>query len=819
VAKRALPGVLVLTLLSCLFALPAAPGHADSPRTIFLRRAQFDPLRAPPAAMRAPESLGRAGLLLVQFDGPAGDARARLEQAGLRPLSYIPDDTWLVRDTGAGLNAARALPGVRWVGPYAPGLRRATELDGASAGADELRVNATPDADLDALAAAVVAAGGAVRARTAAGELRALRVTLPRAALPALIGRDDVLWVEPYHVLTVTNDRARRVLGIDQAREQLPGLTGAGQIVAVTDSGLDQQATLSADFAGRVARGFSRAEMSALCTSPDPSSSAFTWSDLNGHGTHVAGTIAGSGALSPPGQNFAGMAPQARLVVQATSSGGDSLDCLPDPDRYLGLAYDAGARVQNASFGSDAQGAYDYDASAVDRFLWEHNDHLLVVSAGNAGKDANGDGVIDRGSVGTPATAKNVISVGASENDRPRAAGGLCAFETPYNCAWGNFGYTTGALNTDPVSDNPDGLAPFSSRGPAQDGRIKPEIVAPGTSVLSTKSHDPNVTYTFNYDDDYAYNFGTSMAAPMVSGMAALVRQWLAQEKMDPSPSAALVKAMLLNGATDARPGQYGFGATAEIPAAWPNNVEGWGRANLPVTLGLDGVGRLWLADNRAGLATGDVASYPLVVAAGAPLRITLAWTDYWAGPMVAKALVNDLDLEVVLPNGSVVRGNAAAELPSACRSGGADRCNNVESVEIAAPEAGTYTVRVRGFNVPRGPQPFALVAHAAELAGGAPSTPAGLTATAAGGTGPAVQLNWPVVSDATFYEIEERTGGTVTLLLKTRQPPVTVVSDVGSHSYRVRACNLAGCSAWSSPAAAVVTRPPGKVYLPLGGG
>jgi subtilisin family serine protease len=260
------------------------------------------------------------------------------------------------------------------------------------------------------------------------------------------------------------------------------------------------------------------------------------------------------------------------------------------------------------------------------------------------------------------------------------------------------------------VSDNPRGIAAFSSRGSADDGRIKPDLVAPGTNVISARSHADGVSYDDSYDANYAYESGTSMATPLTSGTAALVRQWLSQERGLGEPSAALVRALLLNGAANLSPGQYGTGSAREIPAAWPNNVEGWGRLNLSESVQLSGA-QIWLRDVSGGVGSDANIDYPLEVTSGSPrLQATLTWTDYPGSPLASKALVNDLDLEVITPDGSVVQGNSSADLPSTCRTGGVDRCNTSESVEIAATQLGTYTLRVTGASVMTNTQPFAIV-------------------------------------------------------------------------------------------------------------
>jgi subtilisin family serine protease len=721
---RAVAVILALGLLLPLSVGARAPGA-----TIYLRWASFDPLQAVPASVASADMSGDSTLRLAQLDGPPTVARvAALKAAGLTPLLYIPDNTFLVRV----VVGAPQVASLRWIGALPTAYKLAADLvdvSGVDTGLEDLRVLATPDADIAAVAAAISAAGGTVLGRADTLNGAALAVRLPGSALASLAARDDVLWVERRVAPQLLNDTARALMGVDVARQQLAWLTGAGQIVAVTDTGLDRSDSLSADFSGRIAAAFTPQQMDSSCATTNTS-------DYEGHGTHVSGSILGSGALSPTGFSFAGVAPGAKLVVESVSSStaAGALDCLPNDASFLQKAYDAGARVQNASWGSPTgqsssppfgytYGGYDATAATVDDFLYRHPTHLLVVAAGNSGVDADRNGVIDGDSLSSPATAKNVLSVGASENNRPAtliSCGGSGA--SPANRCWSSYLRSTGQpITSDFVSDNPSGMAAFSSRGPTDDGRIKPDLVAPGTNVISARSHQAGASYSDVYNADYAYDSGTSMATPLVSGMAALVRQWLSQDRGLTNPSAALVRALLLNGARNLSPGQYGTGSTQEIPAAWPNSVEGWGRANLAESVQLTG-SLVWLRDETSGLGTGSTADYTLEVTGGSPrLRVTLAWADYPASPLVSKTLVNDLDLEVIAPDGSVVWGNSSANLAATCRSGGADRCNTSESVEIAATQKGTYALRVIGASVAHGPQPFAIVAR---TGGGLVTTP-----------------------------------------------------------------------------------------------
>jgi subtilisin family serine protease len=816
---RTISLVLVLILAASTVLVSRAAAQSTPTPLLHLRRGSFDPLAKASTAAGA----GASSLLLVQFEQPPdATTRALLDAAGLRPLWYIPDHAYLVRAApGASL---ASLAGVRWMGPFKTLDKYSPELDALLAAPSPAPLNlqlvAAPDAEIRPLLDHIGAQGGVVLAVSSGLNGTQLRVSLPGTALAQLLERDDLLWAEPYLPPTTLDDRARALAGVPLVAETF-GLTGVGQIVAVTDTGLDIQEDLSPDFGGRVARGFSRAQMFAPCAGLDASQEPNSWSDLQGHGTHVAGTIVGTGELS--GGRFAGMAPAARLVVQSVSSGGEQLDCLPDAEEYLQLGYDAGARIHNGSFGrrtgggSCEFGCYTAEDSAVDDFLWRHKDYLFVVAAGNGARDISAPfGQIDPDSITSPATAKNVLTVGASENDRPGASG--CWSGTPERTCWGSLdpsnssGFRNAPFATDPISNNSTGMAAFSGRGPTDDGRIKPEIVAPGTNVIAARSHYPGVSYGLEYDADHVYLSGTSMATPQVSGLAALTRQWLAERRQLSAPSAALVKALLLNGAVSLSPGQYA--SNDEIPATWPNAVQGWGRASIADSVAAGRTEGIWF-QQHAGLRTGDVVEYSLGVQAGAPLRVSLVWTDYPAAAGAGKALVNDLDLEVVAPAGTQLLGNASASLPSSCRSAGADRCNTAESIEVLAPSSGTYLVRVRAASVPQGPQPFALVAGASQIVDRGFAAPQLRSVTV---SGPRVGLNWSSVPGATSYRMDIAATNVFSapiVSIAAASPSLSIIQDPGTYYVRVKACAPGGCGEYSNVQQATVTVAPKRIFAP----
>jgi len=654
---------------------------------------------------------------IIQFRGPVTpDDRAALERTGVRMLEYLPDFAYLVHGDPAQLDAAVRLPQVyarvsfTGADKLAPALLRTLARGEQTLG--QVRVIGWPG-DSGAVARDLRAAAVNADAPVNVGDL--LRI----AALPS------VRWIEPAGRPRLLNDVARSIMHVDSAWQER-GLYGSGQVIAVADSGLDTGvgATLSADFSGRIVASH------VLAAGGDVA-------DQFGHGTHVAGSVAGSGVQSgadPAAHqyagSFAGVAPEASLVIQAFEADpatGNVIGLDPDYYKLFAQAYADGARLHSDSWGdptgpeSDPEaeyGGYPYGSQRTDQFIWDHPDMAIFLAAGNEGRDGvkgasgfciGGNGVIDSDSLFYPATAKNVITVGASES--VRASGGTSQLP------WLFFDLNSFCFGAQPVaidmpSDNPQGMAAFSSRGPTDDGRIKPDIVAPGTNIVSDKTHAPNADSAtsqlwgaYEANSNYVYSGGTSMATPLAAGSGVLVRQWLTSRGIA-NPSAAAVKAVLLNTTHDLAPGQYGGGATQEIPALRPNSVDGWGRTDLGF-MNAPPPYLIWIDDHTAGIATNQAVDYastsarPLqVLDSSQPLRVMLTWSDPPASLSAARQLVNDLDLTVVGPNGATYYGNNVAT---------SDRINNVEGIVIDNPPVGQYTVKVRGYNVPIATQPYAL--------------------------------------------------------------------------------------------------------------
>jgi len=362
-----------------------------------------------------------------------------------------------------------------------------------------------------------------------------------------------------------------------------------------------------------------------------------------------------------------------------------------DLSTLFGDAYRRRARIHSNSWGGGAPGAYDAQCEQLDRFVWEHKDFCVLVAAGNDGTDRDGDGRINPMSVTSPATAKNCITVGACESVRPE-------FDRETYGDWWDSDYPVPPFRDDPMANDSRQVVAFSSRGPTRDGRLKPEVIAPGTFILSTRStqiapnnfawgaHPPS-------NGQYFFMGGTSMATPLVAGAVALIREYLRKERRIAKPSAALLKAALVLGArrlSDRNP------TAAERLG---DNDQGFGRVHLDESLIPRKPTLAHFLQPRTKLGTGDVYNLEIEVRSSrVPVRIVLAYSDY-----PGLTLVNNLNLIARSPGGTVYAGNQ----PSGTLT--MDTANNVEVIEVKRPTPGTWRIVIVGSNVARGPQDFAL--------------------------------------------------------------------------------------------------------------
>lgn len=691
----------------------AAAGTRD---VISLNSHVIDPQRpaAIPPALQA-EAGGDFEYVLVKFPGPPSAAQLRaLEAAVERVYTYLPYDAFLVkrgarRDLPAALGASAVVPWHPWykLSRFVTDVV-ADERDTARAPAPRmLLLHVFPDAELDRVLSELEALGvkGVVGAQRNPYFSRVRLLLTPAEIVrqrESLARIPEVFWVDLEARRVLLNDTTVWVgqsgLSAGQTTPVFAhGIYGEGQVVGVLDTGIDPDMCYFRDpvlglpprnecNGGTVVDTNQRKVIgvdflwSSECTG---GIAANEW-DTQNHGTHVAGTIAGDNFANPLVHDAGdGMAPGAKLVVQDCGyQVNNCADCpgigcpVVDLNPVFQQTYDQGARLHSNSWGdqenASPQNNYTAGSQDVDEFMWNHPEFQIFFAAGNSGPGT--------ATVGSPSTAKSAVSVGATLR-----------------------------------GTSADSMASFSSCGPTDDGRIKPEVTVPGSSIVSA-ANDLNIT---SNNCNTRTMSGTSMATPGAAGLTALIRQYY-MDGWYPSgapvagdaftPSSALLRATLVNSARSMT------GATAI-----PSNCQGWGRVLLDDALHFQGDAReLFVKDGDTpfpGGSTNETRTYTLSVDSSAvAFKATLAWTDYPSTPAALPHINNDLDLEVSGPGGTY-RGNVFAGGQSTA-GGAADRLNTLEQVLLPAPTPGTYTVTVRSFSVPNGPQPFALVVTGSFAAG-----------------------------------------------------------------------------------------------------
>lgn len=660
-------------------------------------------------SLRTVDVENESNLWLVQWKSVVHeDEKRQLQAIGSTILRYIPDNTFLVRLSSEDAKAQLSrFDFVERVIAYGQGLNVEPGLTGLGVfSADEsvfVTVVVHEGTEMQPILDLFPAELGRVGKQIFAGRIA-------RGDIPRLAAMKDVLWVERYIPVKPFDLKRDELLAEGEEPETAPaeitgyesgtkilnvekayaaGIDGTGQFLAFADTGLDKgsESDLHADFVGN------------LHTARALALGGRSWGDPHSHGTHVAGSIAGNGASSNGA--IRGTAFGAKLVAQGMWSDIFNNIFPPGVDVLFDRAYQDGARIHSNSWGRDANGRYDATAREVDVYMFENQDFLAVFAAGNSGKDLDKDGVIDEGTLGSPASAKNTLTVGASKNYL--LTGGIQ--RTMRELRNGEQNWGADPIASSRLSDDERGMAAFSSRGPAADGRLKPDVVAPGTNIVSARSRHASAGEGWGaFDDHYLYMGGTSMATPLVSGAMGLVRQHLMATTGASKISAALLKAAVINSAFDLYPGQFGERAQGqEQPTTRPNNHQGYGRVDVDMLV--DGGRSYTFIDRETGLATGEAEEVlEVALTAGQTLRVTMAYTDAAGAASASKALVNDLDLEVVATTGEQLFPNHLAS---------ADRTNNVEQVDYVAEADGTYQIRVSGHNVPMGrsgKQPYAVV-------------------------------------------------------------------------------------------------------------
>ena len=620
----------------------------------------FDPIQHPiplgPENIVDLHALDRTRFALVQSNSAdLTSLHQNLQDKGMVVIETIPDDTFIIKipiqfNSAKTLLELSSMDGVRWAGELPIAWRVSSQV-ASIAGRDAITVDLdiTPapdltDIQLKQLQSDLESVSESVPARDICDAHLCQPKSVNAIWIPVLAMDGRILHIDQASKLTIHNSVASDIAGINQALvDSANTLNGSGEVIAISDTGLDAD---HGDFDGRVR---------AVYNQFGPDNSAL---DSNsGHGTHVAATLLGDGSGDV---SALGMVPAATFhfyQLEVDSSGilarwGSLYD-------MFSHAWQNSARIQTNSWGNEnLVGEYSSDSRSADAFIVDNPRFLVLFSSGDLGEDG-------ANTVTPPGSAKNVLTIGAS---------------------------TTGSMGSDPEGSVPD----FSSKGSTLDGRIKPDMVAPGVMICSARAEEASsaqgescssTTHSDGTTPLYMALNGSSMATAVAAGGATMVRQYLRTDVGITEPRSDLIKALLINGAED-------IGA-----ANIPNPSEGWGQIDVAnsITPNEDGTDLDLLFDDSRELDPGHSFVYTFVVDSSTDFDVTLAWVDREASIIAnqsAAKLVNDLDLTATSPDGTVYHGNVFSNGFSTT-GGIADRLNNVERIKIPAGNGGIWSISV----------------------------------------------------------------------------------------------------------------------------
>lgn len=649
--------------------------------TVELQRATIDHREGEPALPKGlsidMDGYGDHNHYIVQFYGPIKEEwKYEIEAMGGFIDDYLPNNAFIV---GMDLDTKEKVASyekVQWIGMYHPIYKVQPRLD-PLVGSIDVYAIIFDDVDLE-------------RTLKDIGDFADIDfvdltthikvgITLSTDDLPRLARIDGVKWIELEPVWIPHTTTSTWII---QTRTQSAvtlydnGIHGENQTVFNSDTGISVAHEAFHDSQRSV-----QFSTPASNNPPDNQHRKIVnyWTFANDHdmagagyhGTHTNGNTAGYAV--PNGGNFKGIAYAAKVSFGDIfyDTGGNGIPS--NLNNLFQKAANDGAYLASNSWGQwGSRGIYDSESQEVDEFMWNNKDFQILYSAGNDGSSA--------GSVSTPATGKNIMAIGAADNN------------------------------------NNGDLKGYSSRGPTDDGRLKPTLYTPTDQIAPCGGSSCGTT-------TYASAGGTSNSCPAAAGGMALLRQYFTdgfypsgtRKAVDTiAPSSALMRATAINGAEETN-GNGGHDHSYNgMP--FPNNDQGWGYMNLDGALYFQGdAKKLWIDDHTTGLTTGGSVEYYLSVKDSAvPLEITVAWTDYKGATGAATELVNNLDVTIEGPGGTTYKGNVwrTAGTPHESVTGGAADAKNVEeNFYLQSPSTGGYTVTVTAINIAQGTQPFALVA------------------------------------------------------------------------------------------------------------
>lgn len=782
-------------------------------------------------------------LHLIQFVGPVKpDWHAALGKAGLQVVCYIPENAYLVYGDAKSLQAMQASTALRdvvqWDGNYQDGYKIHPDvLTTDAAGTrrelktDEFTIQLVADDVANARTLELIERiklDRIGRDKVTSLGYRNIRVRLNPDQLALVAAQPEVVSIMQYLQPQKNDERQNQIMAgnLTGNLPSAPGylawltskgftqdqFTASGIVVDVTDSAIDNGTTLPFHFGLYTMGDFAQGSR-VVFNRVEGTGGSSQGRAVDGHGnlnTHIVGGYNNLNAfphLDASGYRFGlGIAPFVKFGCSTIFDPGFSD---PDYEDMRSRGWAAGATINTNSWGAAVGGAYDTDAQAYDALVRDaapagsalpvagNQEVTILFSAGNSGAGSN--------TIGTPGTAKNVITVGAAEN--------VQAFGGADGCGTGDTG-----------ADSANDIIGFSSRGPCDDGRIKPEIQAPGThvsgGVWQVANPGPNGTADPRFDASgvcagpggsnffpttqqfYTASSGTSHSCPATAGTAALLRQFFINRGLIP-PSPALQKAAITATA------RYMTGVSANDTL--PSNNQGYGMVNMGTLF--DGTGafvRDQLPTDKF-TATGQSRTFNVTVRDSAkPVRIMLAWTDA-PGATSGNAYNNNLDLTVTA-GGNTYRGNVFSGANSAT-GGVADVRNNYEGVFLPAGVSGAVTITVGATNIVSNGVPgdadaldqdFALYAY--NLGDANPAIEAGAVAFTAESIAPANNKVDPGETVTINFTLKNTGLADTGTLVATLQPTGGVTNPSAAQSYGRLSPGGSGVASFTFTAAANIS-------------
>ncbi|MBM3332449.1 T9SS type A sorting domain-containing protein [candidate division WOR-3 bacterium] len=620
-----------------------------------------------PAGLSIEPAADQSQYYIVQFTGPLLQQWFRdLERNGVSTFGYLPNYAVLAYLTPDQRAYVELLPMVRWVGLFQPAYKLESGLLDAS-GTRKVVIMVMPGASPAPVTTAIETTDGTVHELLTTSFGTTITATLDGSDIASVARLQETFWVQEWSEATTCNNTSQWVMQGGWQASSPPdtsmaarpvwrkGVRGQGVILSTSDTGMNTGHNMFRDPTMPITPpGVWPDHRKVVAFKLYQGASA---SEVSYHGSHVNGSVAGNDSAAGGTSYYDGMAKDARLYFVDVTSGSGNFVIPTDftmlwDTIYFGRGLPDSVRPIKQHSGSwrwsNTQGTYKIQDASSDAFCWAHKDFLNIIAAGNEGSGSK--------TLGNPSIAKNILTIGATERGT--------------------------ASNT---------IAGFSSRGPTQDNRIKPNVMAPGVDIWSVLNTGTN---------GYSQMSGTSMATPTANGTIGLMRCYL-QEGYYPTGgpvesdrisyvSSALLRSMAMTSA-DPNIGSY------TIPSM---NI-GWGRIDADSLLYFTGdVRKLIITDDTTGIATGEFMERQFRVDSAIPLRVCLAWTDTAAAPSANPTIVNDLDLTLTSPSAVVYKGNRYTSGQSTPNPADRDSINVEECARVNAPDTGTWTIRVSAHSV-----------------------------------------------------------------------------------------------------------------------